>query len=45
LGLLIVAKQRGYISAVKPVLDDLRTRAKFWIDAQLYARIVTIAGE
>ncbi|MFP4436828.1 MAG: DUF3368 domain-containing protein [Chloroflexaceae bacterium] len=45
LGLLIVAKQRGYISAVKPVLDDLRTRAKFWIDAQLYARIMTIAGE
>lgn len=45
LGLLIVAKQRGYLSAVKPVLGDLRTRAKFWIDAQLYTRVVTVAGE
>jgi len=45
LGVLIEAKHRGLISAVKPILDDLVTRAGFWISKRLYARVLQAAGE
>ncbi|MFQ6056262.1 MAG: DUF3368 domain-containing protein, partial [Methanosarcinales archaeon] len=31
--------------AFKPVLDDLITRAGFWVSSQLYARVLQAAGE
>ena len=45
LGVLIEAKQKGYHPAVKPVLDDLVTKAGFWVSQQLYARVLQAAGE
>ena len=45
LGVLIEAKQKGYTPAVKPVLDDLVTKAGFWVSPQLYARVLQAAGE
>lgn len=45
LGVLIEAKQRGCLPAVRPVLDDLVTKAGFWVSRQLYARVLQAAGE
>lgn len=45
LGLLIEAKHRGFIVAVKPVLDALTTKAGFWVSRDLYARALQAAGE
>lgn len=45
LGVLIEAKQQGYLVAVKPTLDDLITRAGFWVSQPLYARVLQAAGE
>ena len=45
IGTLIEAKRRGFISAVKPYLDDLITRADFWVSQALYARVLQIEGE
>lgn len=38
-GVLIEAKPRGNIPAVKPMLDDLRAKAGFWVSQQLYTRV------
>ncbi len=45
LGILLRAKQRGQISAVKPELQSLRNRARFFIAPALEARILAAAGE
>jgi predicted nucleic acid-binding protein len=45
LAVLLEAKHRGLILAVKPVLDDLVTRAGFWVAGALYARVLQAAGE
>jgi predicted nucleic acid-binding protein len=45
LGVLVEAKQRGYLSAVKPVVDDLRHKAGFWISAELRQAVLHAAGE
>lgn len=45
LGVLIEAKQKGLISAVKPILDDLITIAEFWVSDRLYDRVLQAAGE
>jgi hypothetical protein len=45
LGLLLAAKRRGILSGVRPVLDDLVGRAGFWVGAELYAKVLTEAGE
>ena len=45
LGILVMAKQKGYTPAVKPLLHDLRTIAGFWIDQELYTRVLASAGE
>jgi len=45
LGVLIEAKQKGTIPAVKPVLDDLMAKAGFWISQRLYVRVLQAAGE
>ena len=35
----------GFISAVKPLLDDLITIAEFWVSDRLYDRVLQAAGE
>jgi len=45
LGALIEAKHRGFLAAIKPVLDDLITVAGFWISHELYDRVLQVAGE
>ncbi|MDJ0580919.1 DUF3368 domain-containing protein [Crocosphaera sp.] len=40
LGILIQAKQKGLISEVKPLLDNLKTKAGFWIKPNLYQNIL-----
>jgi predicted nucleic acid-binding protein len=42
---LVEAKQKGYISRVKPLLDDLMAKASFWVSHQLYARVLREVGE
>lgn len=44
LGILVIAKNAGIITAVKPLLDDLR-KTDFRASAQVYADILTKAGE
>jgi hypothetical protein len=38
LGVLVEAKHRGLVTAVKPVLDDMIAKAGFWVGSDLYAR-------
>lgn len=45
LGVLIEAKQRGHVPAVRPVLDALVTEAGFWVSNDLRARVLDAAGE
>jgi uncharacterized protein len=45
LGSLIVAKEKGSIEAVRPILDDLIEIAGFWVDRQLYSDVLRQAGE
>jgi predicted nucleic acid-binding protein len=45
LGVLIEAKDKGLIPEVKPVVDDLMTKAGFWVSQELYERILRVAGE
>jgi predicted nucleic acid-binding protein len=44
LGVLLLAKEAGYVAQVKPLLDKLRER-RFYISEMLYASILTSAGE
>ena len=44
-GVLIAAKRAGFIGAVAPILDELRTKAGFWISPPLHARILVEAVE
>ncbi len=45
MGMLIEAKRKGHLPAVKPSLDDLIATAGFWVDNRLYARVLQEAGE
>ncbi len=45
LGVLIEAKHKGAISAVKPVLDSLILTAGFWVTEPLYSRVLQTARE
>lgn len=40
LGVLAEAKRAGLIERVKPVIEDLRERAGFWISAELVAQVL-----
>lgn len=44
-GILIEAKRRGLIEAVKPMLDELRTKAGFRLGQALVERALREAGE
>lgn len=43
-GLLLLAKQRGYVSAVKPLMDALLVR-KFYLSERVYKYVLQQAGE
>lgn len=45
LGMLLSAKQQQQIEAVKPLLEDLRRQAGFWIADPLYQQVLQMAGE
>ena len=45
LGVLLQAKRRGIVTAVKPILDTLITKAGFWVGNELYAHVLHEAGE
>lgn len=45
LGVLVEAKHKGLIVAVKPVLNDVIVKAGFWVDNHLYTRILREVGE
>ncbi len=45
LGCLAEAKKRGLISAIAPLLQELRTKARFWIADRLEDRVLRDAGE
>lgn len=45
LGLLLEAKRKGLISAVKPVMDRLINEVEFRVSSQLYTIILQSAGE
>jgi uncharacterized protein len=44
-GVLVAAKQRGLLHAMKPVLDELIDKARFRISRPLYRAILNAAGE
>jgi len=45
LGILIEAKKQGFVTEVKPLMDDLINKAGFWIDKKLYTRVLQAAKE
>ena len=45
LGVLLQAKQKGLISVVKPLIDDLIQKAEFRVHPALYQQVLNIAGE
>ena len=45
LGVLLIVKRRGLIPAVRSVIDELITVAKFRVSSQLYAEVLTAANE
>ena len=45
LGVLVEAKHKALVPHLKPVLDDLITRAGFWVSSQLYERVLQAVGE
>ncbi len=45
LGVLAEAKQRGLILTIRPIMDDLRRVAGFWISPKLYEHILQVVGE
>jgi len=45
LGVLIDAKRKGYIAAVKPLLDAVMAEAGFWVSRPPYARVLQEVGE
>jgi len=44
LGILLAAKQQGLVSFIQPLLDDLIANG-FWIQEELYAELLQLAGE
>ena len=44
LGILLAAKKQGSIAEVRPLLVDLIARG-FWVNPQLYAEVISLAGE
>ncbi len=45
LGILLIAKQKGLITTIQPLMDDLKTKAGFRINNKLYFKILQTAQE
>jgi predicted nucleic acid-binding protein len=45
LGVLVEAKHKGLIRAVKPVMDDLMAKAGFWMGQELHEHVLQVVGE
>lgn len=45
LGCLVQARQQNIIPAIQPLLQELRTKARFWISQSLEDRVLHDAGE
>jgi predicted nucleic acid-binding protein len=45
LGCLVQAKRQGLIPAIRPLLQELRTQARFWISDALAGSVLRSAGE
>lgn len=45
LGILVEAKQNGHLSAIRPVLDDLDSKAGFRMSHALYEHVLAAANE
>jgi len=45
IGIILLCKKFNIIPSIKPLLDDLRTKANFWINQNLYERVLFNAGE
>ncbi|MFM5902124.1 MAG: DUF3368 domain-containing protein [Dolichospermum sp.] len=45
LGVLVEAKSQGFISTVKPLLDDLINKAGFWVAEPLYKSVLLLVNE
>ena len=44
-GVLLLAKRQRLIEVVKPLLDDLRLPARFWLSHSVYEQVLAKAGE
>ena len=44
IGLLLLAKRRGYIPAIRPLLDELRAK-RFHLSERVYQAVIAQAGE
>ncbi|MEO0374261.1 MAG: DUF3368 domain-containing protein [Cyanobacteria bacterium P01_A01_bin.17] len=45
LGILLVAKRRGLVGAIRPIVDALINEAGFRVSSRLYAEVLAMAGE
>ena len=45
LGILLVAKRRGLVGAIRPLMDSLISEAGFRVSRQLYTEVLAVAGE
>lgn len=45
LGILLEAKRLGEIEEIRPLLDELRHRAGFFLSEHLYRQVLELAGE
>ncbi|MCX6850905.1 MAG: DUF3368 domain-containing protein [Verrucomicrobia bacterium] len=45
LGCLVQARRQGIVPAIRPLLEELRFKARFWISDALAARVLHDAGE
>ena len=45
LGILIESKQRGIVQKLDPILNDLISKAGFWMSQNLIQRVLEAAGE
>ncbi len=45
LGVLLEGKKRGFVVAVKPLMDKLIENSTFWISRLLYDKILLLAQE
>lgn len=45
LGILLAAKKQNLVSAIRPIVDELISKAGFRISDQLYQEVMAVAGE